>query len=105
MSLDSLTDYHKPVEKMIVDVIVRRIRPQRIILFGSRARDDANPRSDYDVAIDDERLTPVVLAQIRASIETIPTLLHIDVVGMNRISAAFRQRILNSGRVLYEQQS
>ena len=43
----------KPVEQMIVDAIIQHIKPKRIILFGSRARDDVQARSDYDIAIDD----------------------------------------------------
>ncbi|MBP8953053.1 MAG: nucleotidyltransferase domain-containing protein, partial [Armatimonadetes bacterium] len=39
----------------ILDEIVRRIReavdPDKIILFGSRARGDAGPDSDYDILI------------------------------------------------------
>ncbi|MGH7599824.1 MAG: nucleotidyltransferase family protein, partial [bacterium] len=63
---------------MIVDAIVRHIKPKRIILFGSRARDDSQARSDYDIAIDDDELTLAKLAQIRADMEIVPTLLAID---------------------------
>ena len=95
----------KPVEQMIVDTIIQHIKPKRIILFGSRARDKAQARSDYDIAIDDDMLTPAVLAQIRADMETIPTLLSIDMVWMNRAAATLRQRILDEGKTLYERQS
>lgn len=105
MSLYTLTDNKKPLEKIIVDAIVRRIRPQRIILFGSRARNDANERSDYDLAIDCAELTALQLAQIRADMETVPTLREIEVVWLNRASAAFRRRIVDEGIVLYEQKS
>ena len=95
----------KPVDRMIVETIVRRITPKRVILFGSRARSDAQERSDYDIAIDDDRLNPRLLAQIRDDIESIPTLLRIEVVWLNRITDAFRRRILSEGKVLYEHQS
>lgn len=95
----------KPVEQMIVDTIIRHFRPKQIILFGSRARDEAQSRSDYDIAIDDDELTLVKLAQIRADMEIVPTLLSIDVIWMNRAAETLRQRILNEGKTLYEQQS
>jgi predicted nucleotidyltransferase len=93
----------KPIEQLIVDAIVKRVRPQRIILFGSRARGEAQERSDYDIAIDDESLTPLKLAQIRADVEALPTLLSIDIVWMNRAGQVLRQRILSEGKTLYEQ--
>ncbi|MDZ7363893.1 MAG: nucleotidyltransferase domain-containing protein [candidate division KSB1 bacterium] len=94
----------KPVEKLIVDTIIRHIKPKQIILFGSRARDDAPARSDYDVAIDDDELTPAKLARIRAEMEIVPTLLSIDVIWMNRAAETLRKRIVNEGKILYERQ-
>lgn len=95
----------KPVEQMIVDTIIQHIKPKRIILFGSRARDEAQARSDYDIAIDDDELTLAKLARIRADMEIVPTLLAIDVVWMNRAAETLRQLILDEGKTLYEQQS
>lgn len=91
------------VESMIVEIIVRHARPQRIILFGSRAREDAQERSDYDIAIEDESLTRTALARIRADLEELPTLLGIDLVWMKQAAPALRQRILSEGKILYEQ--
>ena len=99
--------FNKPgvsLEQMIVNTIVRRVRPKKIILFGSRARADAQERSDYDVAIDDEQMTPALLAQIRADMEELPTLLKVDLVWLNRAAGSLQQRILNEGSILYEQQ-
>ena len=92
----------KNVEALIVDAIVRRIKPQRIFLFGSRARGDAAERADYDIAIDDENMTSVQLAQIRADMDELPTLLSIDIVWMNRANAVLRERILSEGKIIYE---
>jgi HEPN domain-containing protein/predicted nucleotidyltransferase len=36
----------------IADAIVAELRPSRVILFGSRARGDARPDSDYDLVIE-----------------------------------------------------
>ncbi len=92
-----------PLEKMIVNTIVRHAQPQKIILFGSRAREDAQERSDYDIAIEDESLTRTALARIRADLEELPTLLGIDLVWMKQAAPALRQRILSEGKILYEQ--
>ena len=37
--------------KRIIDAIVEAVDPTRIYLFGSRARGDHRPDSDYDLAI------------------------------------------------------
>jgi len=37
--------------KEIVDKIVAHVDPVKIFLFGSRARGDARPDSDYDIAV------------------------------------------------------
>lgn len=93
----------KNVEALIVDAIIKRIQPQRIFLFGSRARGDARERADYDIAIDDETLTLAQLAKIRADMEELPTLLSIDIVWINRANAVLRGRILSEGKIIYGQ--
>jgi predicted nucleotidyltransferase len=35
----------------IVDILAREIEPDRIILFGSRARGDDKEQSDYDICV------------------------------------------------------
>lgn len=40
-----------PVLAEIVQRLVETLRPARIYLFGSRARGDATPDSDYDVLV------------------------------------------------------
>lgn len=37
--------------KNLVDLLVREIEPDQIILFGSRARGDNDERSDYDICV------------------------------------------------------
>ena len=41
--------------KRLVDTIVAEVHPERIILFGSRARDEEKPNSDVDVLVVAER--------------------------------------------------
>jgi predicted nucleotidyltransferase len=40
-----------PVLEEMVRRVVARLRPERIYLFGSRARGDAGPDSDYDLLV------------------------------------------------------
>ena len=50
--MTTLASTNDEVLKHITDTIVQRFHPRRIILFGSRARGQANPDSDYDVLIE-----------------------------------------------------
>ena len=47
-----------PVLRRIVEVIVREIDPDRIVLFGSRARGDHKEDSDYDILVLKEGVRP-----------------------------------------------
>ncbi len=35
----------------LVDMIVKKVLPQKIVLFGSRAKDTARDNSDYDIFV------------------------------------------------------
>jgi HEPN domain-containing protein/predicted nucleotidyltransferase len=43
-----------PVLDRMVSAIVEQVRPSRVILFGSRARGDSRPDSDYDLLVEFE---------------------------------------------------
>ena len=40
-----------PILKRIVEIIVKELEPDKIILFGSRARGDYKEGSDYDILV------------------------------------------------------
>ncbi len=40
-----------PILKRIVEIIVKELDPDKIILFGSRVRGDYNEHSDYDILV------------------------------------------------------
>jgi predicted nucleotidyltransferase len=46
-----MSDDENDLLQEMVDVIVREVDPEAIILFGSRARGDAGPDSDVDLLV------------------------------------------------------
>ncbi len=74
---------------------------ERIYLFGSRARGDAQPRSDIDLAIACPGADARIWADICETIENADTLLKIDCVRMEEAGPELRQRIMAEGRLLY----
>jgi predicted nucleotidyltransferase len=72
---------------------------KRVILFGSRARGTASPRSDIDLAVEGDET--VDWTNMWLEVEDYPTLLEIDLVPMHQITGVFAQRVARDGKVLY----
>jgi predicted nucleotidyltransferase len=89
----------KKLLDLIINKILQNIDVRQIILYGSRARGDAKPNSDIDLAIEaDERI-----GYIRTILdEEIPTLLKFDVVNLNNAGGNLKEEIINEGIVIYE---
>lgn len=73
---------------------------KRIILFGSRARGYASPRSDIDLAV--EGTNDLDWHALDERVENYPTLLKIDFVRLTNSKSEFEQAILRTGCVLYD---
>jgi hypothetical protein len=72
--------------------------PVRVFLFGSRARGDAHPTSDIDIAVlPREPLPAGALAALRESLDeaTIPQ--TVDLVDLSEVDTEFRERVLAEG--------
>jgi uncharacterized protein len=90
-------------------LVAERLMPfpevERIVLFGSRVRGDAMPRSDIDLAIACPRADPKIWSDIVEAAEEAPTLLQIDLVRMDTAPPELLAEIAREGRVLYERNS
>jgi predicted nucleotidyltransferase len=92
--------------RRVVELGIRAVNPDRVILYGSRARGDAREDSDYDLAFlfsADRRASWVrfVVDLDDASV----TLLPVDLLDWNEASNALRERICREGIVLYERRA
>ena len=101
----------------LIDVIVRRIvetaQPDKIILFGSRARGDGRPNSDFDVLVIKESSEPryrrsvplyVALADVPAEVEVIVYTPE-EVDEWRQVSQAFVTTAVREGTTIYERPS
>ena len=95
------------LEPALAREIVARIlavtRPERVILFGSRARGDADPRSDIDVAVASSSMTREEWLRVLGSLEGVETLLPIQAVRLEEAPEGLRRRIDSEGVQLYVQ--
>ena len=75
------------------------MKPNIIIIFGSRARGDYKKTSDIDIAIDceDDIGFPSEILE-----EDIPTLLKFNVVHLRKVNKELRKEIIKEGIVIYE---
>ena len=95
-----------PVVLWIQDQLSGQKHVEACILFGSRARSDQRPESDYDLALTFRSdATPGDKAKTLLTLtDEAPTLLKLDVVDLNEIQdPAFKQRILSEGKTIYSQ--
>ena len=87
----------------VSNIIARFLPDARILLFGSRARGDAEQTSDFDFAIDAGSKIPLdVIARIEDEIEELHTLKSVDIVDLHRVNPAFKTIILKTGVILYD---
>lgn len=75
---------------------------ERIYLFGSRARGDAQARSDIDLAISCPMADARAWDSICEAVDEADTLLKIDVIRLEEAGPELKQRIMAEGRLLYE---
>lgn len=76
----------------------------KLVLFGSRARGDHTPVSDYDIAIFENQLSALDKARLRDDIDEIATLKKIDIIFVQENSTdELMESIKRDGVILYEQ--
>jgi predicted nucleotidyltransferase len=73
----------------------------RVFLFGSRAREICDEKSDIDIGIlSDTSISGKQWMAIQEKLEQIPTLLKIDVVDFNTVDEGFKESALKHTRDL-----
>lgn len=92
-----------PVLNSLVKSLAAFGEVRAIMLFGSRAYDDANPRSDIDLAISAPHISLRHWLDMKLLAEDAPTLLSITLVKLEDSPDELRERVLKEGVVLYEQ--
>ncbi len=95
---------------VMVDRIVERFKPTRIILFGSQARGDTDDSSDVDLMVVLSRIPNKyqTAAKIRSSLRDVPISKDIIVITPREIEeegdviGTLAYEALQEGRIMYE---
>lgn len=94
----------------MVQRIVSRTNPRRVVLFGSRARGDAGPNSDYDLLVIADSNEPrhrrsaplyTLLADLPTEVE-LAYYTPAEVEEWQNVRQSFIGTVLNEGVVVYE---
>lgn len=92
--------------KMLEDLFASKkadLVKHRVLLFGSRARGEAKPRSDFDLAVDGDEALPIkTFYAVEEALDALPTLYSFDWVDLARTNSRFREQAMKSARVIYE---
>lgn len=90
------------LSEKIVSTILQYVSPERIILFGSRARGDNLDVSDIDIAVDCVESIGFLEEILNEEVET---LLKIQLINLNKVPDRLKEEILKEGKILYEKTS
>lgn len=90
-----------------IQEVIRRLAeesaPQKIKLFGSRARGDHRPHSDFDIAVEGRACTDSQWTQLILSLESEPITLRLfDVVEVEKLGVEYLEQLDKEGVLLYE---
>jgi len=100
-----MIDLSKKLRDHLIYLLSTRPEVKQVILFGSRARGDAEDRSDIDLAIVAPEASTRQWLDLTFLLEQTDTLLSIDVVRWEEASASLQERILAEGTILYERET
>jgi predicted nucleotidyltransferase len=87
----------------ITDVIKTYLHPRKILLFGSRAMGREKRYSDFDIAVEGADMDIRKERLIKETLDQKLGIFSIDLIDLDRTDADFRELVLKTGKVLYEQ--
>ena len=79
---------------------LKKYNPEKIILFGSRARGDYRENSDIDIAVD-VNLSFREKRKLKEKIDLISGIYSVDLIFLDEVEDCFKNKILKEGKMLY----
>lgn len=75
---------------------------EKVLLFGSRARDDYRVNSDVDICLFGKSITHLILAKVSMDVDELNTPLSFDILSFNEITKVeLIDNILKEGIEIY----
>ncbi|MCD6422835.1 MAG: nucleotidyltransferase domain-containing protein [Elusimicrobia bacterium] len=92
----------KEILNGVIQILKEEINPDKILLFGSRAKGTGLKNTDFDIAVDTEKPDIDKRREIEEKINEIAGLYKVDVVYLGSVDEDFRRIVLKTGRIIYE---
>jgi len=102
MEAKTISQREREILETIVEILKKYLNPGRIILFGSRGKGRFYKNSDFDLAVDKEKPDIRIERMILEAIDKVAGLYEADIVYLGSVDKAFKDIILESGKVIYE---
>lgn len=91
------------IYQKIVEILLHRLSPEKIVLIGSRARGKPSPGSDIDIAVfRGAKLSHREERKLREEIDEAVGLYSVDLAFVEQVNKGFKEIIEETGVVLYE---
>ncbi len=73
----------------------------KVVIFGSRAKHDANPKSDIDLCIYSLEMTAKEFTKLKIELDELPILYKIDIVHFEKSNDELKKNILRDGKFFF----
>lgn len=97
------------LEKQVAERLKAFFEPfdfiDKVVIFGSRAKHNANPKSDIDLCIYSLEMSDAQFSKLKLSLDELPILYKIDVVHFEKSNEALRENVSRDGKLLFKKYS
>lgn len=93
------------LEKQVADRLKAFFEPfdfiDKVVIFGSRAKHNANPKSDIDLCIYSLEMSDAQFSKLKLSLDELPILYKIDIVHFEKSNEALRANVAKDGKLFF----
>lgn len=88
--------------RAVTSVLILNLDPERVYLFGSRAKEKNGKHSDFDFAVSGKKPPLDLERKIDEAVDDVSGLYKVDVVYLGSVEEDFKDIVLKTGKVIYE---
>jgi len=90
------------IAKRLKDFFAKFDFIDKVVVFGSRAKHNANPKSDIDLCVYSLNMSSTQFSILKMEIDELPILYKLDVVHFENSDNALKENIEREGKLLYQ---